>query len=57
MTNEDAFVLRAIDSGAVAAFGHMRLSQGFPHLYTVLESWTRGENHWPVISTTDQRLD
>ena len=22
---------------------HMRLSQGFPHLYTVLESWLRGE--------------
>lgn len=43
MTNEDAFALRAIDSGAVAAFGHMRLSQGFPHLYTVLESWMRGE--------------
>ncbi|PHR95017.1 MAG: hypothetical protein COA78_31000 [Blastopirellula sp.] len=43
MTNKDAFVLRAIDSGAVATYGHMRLSQGFPHLYTVLESWMRGE--------------
>ncbi|MGY8770052.1 MAG: hypothetical protein ACKVH8_16670 [Pirellulales bacterium] len=43
MTNKDAFVLRAIDNGAVATFGHMRLSQGFPHLYTVLESWMLGE--------------
>lgn len=43
MIDKDAFVLRAIDSGAVATFGHMRLSQGFPHLYPVLESWMRGE--------------
>ncbi len=43
MTDKDAFVLRAVDSGAVATFGHMRLSKGFPHLYTVLESWMRGE--------------
>ena len=38
----DAFVLRAIDSGATVAFGHMRLSQGFPHLFPVLESWMKG---------------
>jgi len=43
ITDEDAFVLRAVDSGAVATFGHMRFSSGFPHLYTVLESWMRGE--------------
>ena len=43
ITAEDAFVLRAIDSGAVSTFGHMRLSSGFPHLYPVLESWMRSE--------------
>lgn len=43
MTDEDAFILRAIDNGAVASLGHMRLSNGFPHLYPVLESWLRGE--------------
>ncbi|MDP6556102.1 MAG: hypothetical protein QGG71_15645 [Pirellulaceae bacterium] len=43
ITAEDAFVLRAIDSGAVSTFGHMRFSKGFPHLYPVLESWMRGE--------------
>lgn len=39
----DAFIMRAIDQGAVVAFGHQRLSQGFPHLYPVLESWMAGE--------------
>ena len=38
----DAFVLRAIDQGALVAFGHQRLSSGFPHLYPVLESWLEG---------------
>lgn len=39
----DAFILRAIDNGAVVAFGHQRLSSGFPHLYPVLESWVAGQ--------------
>ncbi|MDC3255816.1 hypothetical protein OAU93_00280 [bacterium] len=39
----DAFILRAIDNGAVVAFGHQRLSSGFPHLYPVLESWVEGQ--------------
>jgi hypothetical protein len=39
----DAFILRAIDNGAVVAFGHQRLSSGFPHLYPVLESWVDGQ--------------
>ncbi len=39
----DAFVLRAIDRGAVVAFGHQRLSSGFPHLYPILESWQQGQ--------------
>lgn len=38
----DAFVLRAIDQGAIVAFGHQRLSSGFPHLYPVLECWLQG---------------
>lgn len=38
----DAFVLRAIDQGAIVAFGHQRLSSGFPHLYPVLECWLEG---------------
>ena len=38
----DAFTVRAIDNGACVAFGHMRLSQGFPHLYPVLETWLKG---------------
>ncbi|MDP7275450.1 MAG: hypothetical protein QF363_08215 [Planctomycetaceae bacterium] len=39
----DAFALRAIDQGATAVFGHMRLSMGFPHLFPVLESWMKGQ--------------
>ncbi|MFP6674651.1 MAG: hypothetical protein VB878_06200 [Pirellulaceae bacterium] len=39
----DSFVLRAVDNGAVVAFGHQRLSSGFPHLYPVLESWMNGQ--------------
>jgi hypothetical protein len=38
----DAFALRAVDSGAKVVFGHMRLNQGFPHLFPVLESWLEG---------------
>ncbi|MGB0759963.1 MAG: hypothetical protein ACPGPS_10505 [Rubripirellula sp.] len=38
----DAFVLRAVDQGAIVAFGHQRLSSGFPHLYPVLECWLAG---------------
>lgn len=41
--SRDAFVLRAIDNGAIAAFGHQRLSSGFPHLFPVLEAWTEGQ--------------
>ena len=39
----DAFLLRAIDRGAVLAFGHQRLSTGFPHLYPVLDSLLEGK--------------
>lgn len=39
----DAFIVRAIDNGAIVAFGHQRLSSGFPHLFPVLESWTAGQ--------------
>ena len=39
----DAFIVRAIDNGAIVAFGHQRLSSGFPHLYPVLETWLEGK--------------
>ncbi len=39
----DAFIVRAIDNGAIVAFGHQRLSSGFPHLFPVLEGWTAGQ--------------
>ena len=42
--NRDAFIVRAIDNGAVVAFGHQRLSAGFPHLFPVLESFTQGQS-------------
>ncbi len=48
----DAFVIRAIDQGALVAFGHQRLSHGFPHLYPVLESWTAGK----TVGTAYQEL-
>jgi hypothetical protein len=38
----DAFAFRAVDRGAKVVFGHMRLSQGFPHLFPVLESLLEG---------------
>lgn len=40
----DAFVIRAIDNGAVVAFGHQRLSSGFPHLFPVLEHFLEGQS-------------
>jgi len=40
----DAFAVRAVDSGACVVFGHMRLSQGFPHLFPVLETWMKGKS-------------
>lgn len=43
VVQRDSFVLRAIDQGAVVAFGHQRLSSGFPHLYPVLECWLDGK--------------
>ena len=39
----DAFVIRAVDRGAVVAFGHQRLSLGFPHVFPVLEGWLEGQ--------------
>lgn len=39
----DAFLLRAIDRGAILAFGHQRLSTGFPHLYPILDSLLEGK--------------
>ena len=48
----DAFVLRAIDHGALVAFGHQRLSSGFPHLYPVLENWLEGR----TVGEAYQRL-
>jgi hypothetical protein len=29
-------------SGTAAVFGHMRLNQGFPYLFPVLETWMEG---------------
>ena len=40
----DAFAVRAVDNGASVVFGHMRLSQGFPHLFPVLETWMKGKS-------------
>jgi len=40
----DAFAVRAIDNGAVVAFGHMRMSPGFPCLFPVLETWMKGKS-------------
>lgn len=42
--SRDAFVIRAIDRGAIVAFGHQRLSSGFPHLFPVLENFTQGQS-------------
>ena len=40
----DGFVLQAIDNGALMAFGHQRLSAGFPHLFPVLEDVLAGKS-------------
>ena len=40
----DAFIIQAIDNGAMMAFGHQRLSSGFPHLYPVLEDVLAGKS-------------
>ena len=40
----DAFIVRAIDNGAVMAFGHQRLSSGFPHLFPVLQGVLEGKS-------------
>ena len=40
----DAFTLRAIDNGAIMAFGHQRLSAGFPYLFPVLEDILEGKS-------------
>ena len=40
----DAFVIRAIDNGALMAFGHQRLSSGFPHMFPVLEDVLAGKS-------------
>ena len=44
MEQRDAFVIRAVDQGAIVAFGHQRLSSGFPHLFPVLEDWLEGQS-------------
>ena len=47
--------LHAIDQGTTVVFGHMRLSQGFPRLYPVLQSWldrqTVGEAYQGLINS------
>ena len=40
----EAFIVRAIDNGAKMAFGHQRLSAGFPHLLPVLEEVFEGNS-------------
>jgi hypothetical protein len=40
----DAFAIRAIDQGALAVYGHMRLSNGFRQLYPTLESMLAGQS-------------
>lgn len=43
VASRQPFVLRAVDQGTTVAFGHMRLSQGFVHLFPVLECWLQGK--------------
>jgi hypothetical protein len=38
------FLMEAVGRGAVAAYGHMRLNGGFPHLYPVLDALLQGES-------------
>lgn len=42
--SRDAFSLRVIDNGATVSFGHMRLSNGFQHLFPVLETLMKGKS-------------
>ncbi|MCL3779409.1 hypothetical protein EMN47_03310 [Prolixibacteraceae bacterium JC049] len=37
-----AFAIEAIDNGATVVMGHMRLNQGFPRLFPVLETFMTG---------------
>lgn len=37
-----AFAVNAIDNGSTVVFGHMRLNNGFPKLYPVLETFLEG---------------
>jgi hypothetical protein len=46
------FLMEAIERGAVAAYGHMRLNGGFPHLYPVLDALLQGE----TVGDAYQRL-
>jgi hypothetical protein len=46
------FLMEAIRQGAVAAYGHMRLNGGFPHLYPVLDTLLQGE----TVGEAYQRL-
>jgi hypothetical protein len=46
------FLMEAIERGAVAAYGHMRLNAGFPHLYPVLDALLQGE----TVGEAYQRL-
>lgn len=50
--SKGSFVMKAVDSGACVAFGHMRLNSGFAHLYPVLEAW----NHGTTIGQSYQQL-
>ncbi len=38
----ERFLLRAVEQGAVVAYGHMRLNGGFPQMFAAVESWMRG---------------
>jgi hypothetical protein len=42
ITPRMSFALRAIDNGATVVFGHMRLNNGFPRLFPVLETFIQG---------------
>ncbi len=38
----ERFVLRAIEQGAVVAYGHLRLNGGFPQMFGAVEAWLHG---------------
>ena len=54
MAQRSTFSSEAIRNGANVFFGHMRLSQGFPHLFPVLESMldgkTTGQSYQQLIN-------